>query len=102
MEVLIEALSVGLGFSVEVSVVKIGRRGTSAWSDTATQRDSNSGKIDICQDVNIMHFERTVALYSSMIKQMFICRNETEVSSYDTSIIQSQFITHSLHFMTLS
>lgn len=80
MEVLIEALAVSLGFSVDVSVVKIGRRETSAWSETASQRDSNSGKTDVYPDINMMHFERTVVLYSSMIKQMFLCRNETEVS----------------------
>ena len=80
METLIEALSVGLGFSVEASVVKTVRRGALANSNAVSQQGLSSKSIEGCPNVNMMYFESTMVLYSSMILQMFLCRNETEVS----------------------
>lgn len=80
MEVLIESLSAVLGFSVKVSVVKTVRRDSFARFDAISQRDSSTINAGGYPDVNMMFFKSTLALYSSMIRQVFLCRNETEVS----------------------
>ena len=80
MEVLVESLSAVLGFSVKASVVKTVRRDTFARLDATSQRESSSVNAGGYPEVNMMFFKGTIALYSSMIRQMFLCRNEMEVS----------------------
>ena len=80
MEVLIESLSAVLGFSVKVSVVKTVRRDTFARLDATSQRESSTINAGGYPDVNMIFFKGTIELYSSMIRKMFLCRNEMEVS----------------------
>ena len=80
MEVLIESLSTVLGFSVKASVVETARRDSFARFDAFSQRNSSTINAGGYPVVNMMFFKGTIALYSSMIRQMFLCWNETEVS----------------------